>query len=67
MHTGKVKKLVRERNFGFIIDDAGGEVFFHKNNLVDVDFDSLNENDEVQFEVEQSAKGSSAVKVSLKK
>jgi len=66
MHTGKVKKLVREKGFGFIIDDEGGEVFFHKNGLVGVDYDSLNEGDELQFEVEKTPKGSNAVDVGPK-
>lgn len=67
MHTGKVKKLVRERGFGFISDTDGSEVFFHKNNLVGVEFDALNENDEVEFEVEKSPKGPSATNVSIAK
>ena len=64
MHTGKIKKLVRERGFGFISDTDGSEVFFHRNNLVGVEFDALNENDELEFEIEKSPKGSSAVNVS---
>ncbi|MCD5390724.1 cold shock domain-containing protein [candidate division NPL-UPA2 bacterium] len=30
MHTGKIKKLVRDRGFGFIADTDGQEVFFIK-------------------------------------
>lgn len=67
MHTGKVKKIVRERGFGFISDTDGSEVFFHRNNLVGVEFDALNENDELEFEVEKSAKGPSATNVSIAK
>ena len=67
MHTGKIKKLVRERGFGFITDTDGSEVFFHKNNLAGVDFDALNENDELEFEVEKSPKGPSATNVSIAK
>lgn len=67
MHTGKIKKLVRERSFGFISDTDGNEVFFHKNNLVDVEFDALNENDELEFEVEKSPKGPNAVNVRIAK
>jgi len=63
MHTGKVKKLVRERGFGFISDTDGSEVFFHRNNLVDVEFDALNENDDLEFEIEKSPKGPSAINV----
>ena len=59
MHTGKIKKLVRERGFGFISDTDGSEVFFHKNNLVDVEFDALNENDELEFEIPVGTTGDS--------
>ena len=67
MHTGKIKKLVRERSFGFISDTDGSEVFFHKNNLVGVEFGTLNEDTEVEFEVEKTPKGPSAVNVSIAK
>ncbi|MFA5271109.1 MAG: cold shock domain-containing protein [Candidatus Omnitrophota bacterium] len=65
MHSGKIKKLVRERGFGFISDTDGTEVFFHKNSLVGVEFDALNGTEDVQFEVEKSPKGAKAVNVSL--
>ncbi|MBN2483914.1 MAG: cold shock domain-containing protein [Candidatus Omnitrophica bacterium] len=67
MHTGKIKKLIREKGFGFISDTDGTEVFFHKNNLVGIDFSALNENDALEFEVEKSPKGMSAVKISIAK
>ena len=67
MHTGKIKKLIREKGFGFISDNDGTEVFFHKNNLVGIDFSALNENDALEFDVEKSPKGMSAVNVSIAK
>ena len=65
MSTGKIKKLVFERGFGFIANTDGTEVFFHKNSLVGSEFNSLSEGDEVQFEVQKSPKGLNAVNVSL--
>jgi CspA family cold shock protein len=67
MHTGKIKKLVRDRGFGFISDTDGREVFFHQSSLVDVTFDALNEEQEVNFEIEKSPKGPRAVNVSIPK
>lgn len=67
MHTGKIKKLVLEKGFGFISDADGSDVFFHKNNLVDIAFETLTGGEEVSFEVESSPKGTRAVKVSLVK
>ena len=63
MHTGKIKKVVRERGFGFISDSDGNEVFFHQSSLIDTKFDTLTEEQTVEFEVEKSDKGPRAVNV----
>jgi CspA family cold shock protein len=63
VHTGKVKKLVRERGFGFISDTDGNEVFFHQSSVMDSKFDSLSEEQAVEFEVEKSPKGPRAINV----
>ena len=63
MNTGKIKKLVRERGFGFISDTDGRELFFHQNSLVEVKFDSLNEEQSVSYDVEKSDKGPRAINV----
>jgi cold shock protein len=63
MHTGKIKKLVRERGFGFISDTDGNEVFFHRSSVTGADFDSLNEEESVEFDVERSDKGPRAANV----
>jgi CspA family cold shock protein len=63
MHKGKIKKLVRERGFGFISDTDGKEVFFHQTGLVELKFDALNEEQEVEFDIENSPKGPRAVNV----
>lgn len=63
MHTGKIKKLVRERGFGFIDDTDGREVFFHQSALLDAKFDTLTEESMVEFEVEKSDKGPRAINV----
>ncbi len=63
MHKGKIKKLVRDRGFGFISDTDGREVFFHQSSLVETSFDSLSEDQQVEFEVEKSDKGPRAIKV----
>lgn len=63
MHTGKIKKLVSERGFGFINDTDGREVFFHQSSVVDVKFTDLSETQDVEFEIENSPKGPRAVNV----
>ena len=67
MHTGKIKKLVSDRGFGFISDTDGREVFFHQSSLVGTTFDALNEEQEVEFEIEKSDKGPRAINVSIAK
>ena len=65
MHTGKIKKLVRERGFGFISGTDGREIFFHQSSLVDLKFETLSEEQAVEFEVEKSPKGPRAVNIRL--
>ncbi len=63
MLKGKIKRIIRERGFGFIEAEDGKEIFFHQTGLVEVDFDELKEGDEVEFETEQSPKGARATNV----
>jgi CspA family cold shock protein len=63
MHTGKIKKLIKDRGFGFISDTDGREVFFHQSSLVDAQFDTLTEEQTVTFEIEKSPKGPRAINV----
>ncbi len=56
MPGGQIKRLVRDRGFGFIRDDGGQEWFFHRSS-VEGNFDQLNEGQRVTFEEEPSAKG----------
>lgn len=63
MHKGKIKKLVRDRGFGFISDTDGREVFFHQSALVETTFTALSEDQQVEFEVEKSDKGPRAIDI----
>lgn len=65
MQTGKIKKLVRERGFGFISGTDGREVFFHQSSLIDVQFDALQEEQAVEFDVEKTPKGPRAINVKV--
>jgi len=67
MHTGKVKKLIRDRGFGFIDDTDGREIFFHRSSVLDMKFEDLSEEQKVTFEIENSPKGPRAVNVQLEK
>lgn len=51
MINGRIKSLVKEKSFGFISPDAGGEErFFHRSALVGVSFEALKISDPVQFD-----------------
>jgi len=65
MHNGKIKKLVRDRGFGFISDVDGRELFFHQTSLIDTQFDVIKEDQSVEFEVEKSPKGPRAINVRI--
>ncbi len=63
MPKGTIKRLVRDRGFGFIRDDGGQEWFFHRSAVRDSTFDQLNEGQRVSFEEEPSTKGPRAADV----
>ena len=64
---GVIKNL-NEKGFGFITPEGEEkDVFFHMNDLVDVEFNDLNRDDKVTFEKEASEKGPRAVQVTLVK
>ncbi len=64
MTKGKITAL-KDKGFGFIkAEEMDKDIFFHMNELQNVDFDDLNEGDEVEFEIEEGQKGLSAVNVS---
>ncbi|HYL82233.1 MAG TPA: cold shock domain-containing protein [Candidatus Acidoferrum sp.] len=57
MATGTIKKLVRERGFGFILSSDGTELFFHRSALSGEGFDGLTEGQAVEFDIEKGDKG----------
>ena len=53
MANGQIKRLVRDRGFGFIRPDGASEdIFFHGSALSGVIFDELNEGQNVEFDTE---------------
>ena len=60
---GTIKKIVRDRGFGFIQADDGREIFFHRSSLQQLDFDNLKEGEKVEFDVERTGKGPRPINV----
>ena len=64
MQKGTIARLM-DKGYGFIkVEGEDKDLFFHTNELQGVDFDSLKEGDEVEFEVTEGQKGPQAVQVS---
>lgn len=65
MPTGKIKKLIHDKGFGFIQPQSGADVFFHTSTVADGGFDRMREGQQVEFEIEQGgAKGGRGPKAS---
>ncbi len=65
MTKGTIARLT-DRGFGFIKQEQGEDLFFHRNDVEGVEFTSLNEGQEVEFEKGQGRDGRpQAVKVRL--
>ncbi|OBH64179.1 cold-shock protein [Mycobacterium sp. E2479] len=65
MAQGTVKWFNGEKGFGFITpDDGTKDLFVHYSEIQGNGYRSLDENQRVQFDVEQGAKGPQAVGVS---
>jgi CspA family cold shock protein len=63
--NGKIKRIIRERGFGFISAEDGREIFFHRSALEGENFDALEEGNSVEFDVEKGPKGPRAVNVKM--
>ena len=63
MPQGTVKWFNDQKGYGFITVEGGKDVFVHHSAIEGEGFKSLAEGDRDSFEIEQGAKGPSAVKV----
>jgi CspA family cold shock protein len=61
--TGKVKWFNGEKGFGFIEVPGGNDVFVHFSAIQGDGFKTLDEGQEVSFEIEQGNRGPQAVNV----
>ena len=65
MPKGTIKRLITDGGFGFIKVEQGQDLFFHRSELRGVDYDSLREGQEVEFEVKQRSGHPKAIQVRL--
>ncbi len=66
MPKGTIKRLITDRGFGFITIGERKDLFFHQRDLQGVEFASLRQGQEVEFEIGREPNGrTKAVKVRL--
>ena len=65
MAKGTVKWFNNQKGYGFITDEEGKDVFVHFSGLNMEGFKTLEENQAVEFEVSEGAKGPQATNVKV--
>jgi cold shock protein len=65
MANGIVKWFNNSKGYGFIEQEDGPDVFVHHSAINADGFKSLNEGDQVTFDIEQGEKGPAAVNVTV--
>ncbi len=63
MAKGNVKWFDPQKGFGFIETEGSKDIFVHHSEIQDNGFKSLDEGQQVEFEIRQSDKGSYAANV----
>jgi cold shock protein len=63
MEKGTVKWFDSTKGYGFIKRENGNDVFVHFKSINGDGYKTLNEGDEVEFEVQEASKGPQAVNV----
>ena len=65
MANGIVKWFNEKKGYGFIEQEDGPDVFVHHSGINAVGFKTLNEGEQVTFDIEQGQKGPAAVNVTV--
>ena len=65
MANGTVKWFNEQKGYGFIEQEDGPDVFVHHSGINSEGFKTLNEGDNVTFDIEQGIKGQAAVNVTV--
>jgi cold shock protein len=63
MASGKVKWFDNKKGFGFIAQESGQDVFVHHSSILGEGYKTLNEGEQVTFDIVASDKGPKAQNV----
>ena len=63
MNQGTVKWFNDSKGYGFITDEDNSDVFVHHTSIQGSGFKSLDQGDNVSFDIEKSPKGPKAINV----
>ena len=63
MPKGKVKWFNNQKGYGFITPESGSDVFVHHSAIQGEGYKTLEEGQDVEFEITQGPKGSQAINV----
>jgi CspA family cold shock protein len=63
--SGQVKWFNGEKGYGFIVQADGGEVFFHRSQVIDTELTALEEGAAVTFELVSTERGPEANQVKV--
>ncbi len=65
MSKGTVKWFNNQKGYGFISDEGGSDVFVHFSGIKSDGFRTLNEGDQVEYEITDGQKGPQAIDVTV--
>ena len=65
MANGIVKWFNEKKGYGFIEQEDGPDIFVHHSGINAAGFKTLNEGEQVRFDIEQGEKGTRAVNVTV--
>jgi len=63
MPRGKVKWFSNQKGYGFITPESGDDLFVHHSSVQGEGYKTLEEGQEVEFEIEKGDKGEKAINV----
>ena len=60
---GTIKRILYEKNFGFLsVEDEEKDIFFHRSGVKE-DFNDLRDGEEVEFDIEDKDRGPQATNI----